>query len=739
MTEPRPTAAVWPYNEAKIQRQLAALKKKITIPPLDDSSLAEFVEVMAEQLKEEFSFDEPALDELGIGSDSPVSVDIRHEMTAEAALRLTLEKIDPELTWILQNEAVLITTKEQESDRLLVMVYDVSDILSHRPAAGESRDDPFASLASAIIGAIDPDDWNETGGTGRVQELEGPGIRALVISARLPTHLKIARLLTAIRSQRHPHKFSGSGESRPVREQGNEGGAIGGAAIRDHEEVALAKADADREVPKVAVAGPMSQETYDRLRAALQKDILIEAGDDRELGEMLREIAKKLALPIRIDEESLDELGIGTDSPISVEYSMNRSGENMISSILEVVDPELTFMLTDEAILVTTHETASQHLVTKIYDVADLCGLLEPAGGETIEAASFINLMHKVIEPVAWDVHGGAGFIVEVEAAGVRSLAVATTFQVHDQIEKVFVALRKIRRHEGFEGAGVEATTSVQAESETEARNRNKQVEVDEQKTATWVASGDVQFAERLAWKLEESVKFEGSKKEWELSDFVEFISDMLVIPIRIDEIALDELGIAPDAPLTFDLRQANTGRFVLDAALDQIDPELVWMIHHEGIWVTTREVESENPLVKVYDVADICGDCLTADGTRRSNFDALINLLGTVGEREAWDEVSWETYQVEARGIQVLVVATHRRRHKRIESLLAALRSMKRSDVGPHPCGEPWLRAEAEVSLDSESGQETDSENGQWSGFGNFGGGLDLGGFRREPVETAE
>ncbi|NQU20353.1 MAG: VWA domain-containing protein, partial [Candidatus Nealsonbacteria bacterium] len=74
-------------------------------------------------------------------------------------------------------------------------------------------------------------------------------------------------------------------------------------------------------------------------------------------------------IEIQIDRASLDDVGIGSDTPIT----KNLKGISLRSALrLTLRELDLTYMIRDEVLLITTPEEAESQLTTKVYPVADL-------------------------------------------------------------------------------------------------------------------------------------------------------------------------------------------------------------------------------------------------------------------------------------------------------------------------------------------------------------------------------
>jgi hypothetical protein len=95
------------------------------------------------------------LDEAGVSIDTPITKRVAN-MRLRTALDLILEEL--ELTYVVLEEVVVITTPEDAQSRMEIRVYDCRDLLSAR-AAGKSKPAPAESgegAAAAAAGAAPP-------------------------------------------------------------------------------------------------------------------------------------------------------------------------------------------------------------------------------------------------------------------------------------------------------------------------------------------------------------------------------------------------------------------------------------------------------------------------------------------------------------------------------------------------------------------------------------------------------
>lgn len=219
------------------------------------------------------------------------------------------------------------------------------------------------------------------------------------------------------------------------------------------------------------------------------------AYEDMPLKEIVNDLKMKWDIPIVIDMKALSEASVTADQPISIQLPKvtRKSG---LKLILEPI--ELTYVVRDEVLVVTTQEEAKRTLFTCFYDLRDLITAVEEdelrarklfgeaapaaetkptakespktdqAGGADVKpqhldlAASqsamtkfdpmglykfrasdvILTLFQETIEPDSWEEAGGPGRISML--AGV--MVVSNTNDVHEHVEVMLAELRKILR-----------------------------------------------------------------------------------------------------------------------------------------------------------------------------------------------------------------------------------------------------------------------------------------------------
>ncbi|HVW36044.1 MAG TPA: hypothetical protein VHB99_02025, partial [Pirellulales bacterium] len=237
-----------------------------------------------------------------------------------------------------------------------------------------------------------------------------------------------------------------------------------------------------------AVAAPAAeQETAARpLASAGQAKILAVleqptefSFQERPLGKAIEYFEQKHDLQILLDSSALSDEGVGMDAPVT-QTLKNIRLRSALRLILKQLD--LTYVVGDAYLLITTDTLAENKLSLKVYPVQDLVALeggfrpaqvatdasddspsrsdmlppppfsagagfgfgsglggLDDAGNYT----GLIELITTTIAPTSWDEVGGPGSISG--NAHTQSIAVSQTDEIHEEIVALLAALRRVR------------------------------------------------------------------------------------------------------------------------------------------------------------------------------------------------------------------------------------------------------------------------------------------------------
>jgi hypothetical protein len=154
-----------------------------------------------EQIREEFDipilFDVAALEAAAITPDFEVTIDLNN-VSLRAALDLMLKQIEG-LTYIIDQEVLLVTTQDEADQRLRVVVYRVDDLVRVDNEGSVNSPDSydFDSLIDILLSSVEKDSWEENGtGEGEMHSYP-PGM--LVVTTTSRVHDQIVRLLADMR------------------------------------------------------------------------------------------------------------------------------------------------------------------------------------------------------------------------------------------------------------------------------------------------------------------------------------------------------------------------------------------------------------------------------------------------------------------------------------------------------------------------------------------------------------
>lgn len=160
-----------------------------------DRPLEEVVHDIARQADIPFVLDRATLTDEGVPIDAPVSVP-SSENTARSALNLVLNPL--QLTWVIRNEVLFITTSAKAGELMEARVYDMTDIAPKFRSDSGSVISDLNSISRAIRSTIQPDsDWGN--GPGIIVPYRSAGIFALVFPQTRAVHEEVADFLEQLR------------------------------------------------------------------------------------------------------------------------------------------------------------------------------------------------------------------------------------------------------------------------------------------------------------------------------------------------------------------------------------------------------------------------------------------------------------------------------------------------------------------------------------------------------------
>jgi len=175
--------------------------------------LIEIVDTLQNQYEIPIVFDHASLDEVAISPDTEITVNLRN-ITLRSALKLMLRQPGVEdLTYVIDDEVLLITTIDRANATLTIRMHRVDDLdlFGDTPSKETTHPQRFSSLTGAITSCVSSDSWQVHGkGEGELV-LVKPGI--LIVSNTRMVQDEVESFLDQLRQvkTRIEEKSTGSG------------------------------------------------------------------------------------------------------------------------------------------------------------------------------------------------------------------------------------------------------------------------------------------------------------------------------------------------------------------------------------------------------------------------------------------------------------------------------------------------------------------------------------------------
>lgn len=522
--------------------------------------------------------------------ESKISPDMHVTFRASAiSARSVLNRMCDEhkLGWMIHNDVLLITTPHHVDYQLDIRVYDVVDLV-----VTETGWDDFDHLIDVITTGVRPASWSSAGGPGSIGQFALGKSAALVIAQTQEVHAEIATLLADLRK----------------------------------------------------VAGKKSLPTYPAKPAeaaiarALTKPLDVEYFET-PLSDVAEHLADTLKVPVLIHRKALDEVNIRHDTPVTFRLP-GTSGRSALSLMLGQLD--LTWIIKDEVLLITTHQYADQNLEVRVYEVADLV----TAAPDAVDFNSLEDSITECIRPSTWDHAGGPGSVSRFYLGGIKAIVVAQTCGVHEEIDLLLADLRKLRNKDKGE--------------------LTERPSPDAAKARKWRDAMHAALAKPLSIELTKEP----------LNEAIAVLRKKTGLPIVIDLGELDSANVPSDT-----LVLARIVNAPLQSALkDILGPvKLDWCVTCESLVITSPEAAARCLDVRVYDVTER----IQKDDAGDPDFESLIDEItagvasGTWGTRDN-NKGPGTVSRFGGAGLCALVVSQTWRVHDEVAAFLKKPRKQK-------------------------------------------------------------
>lgn len=176
---------------------------------------------------------------------------------------------------------------------------------------------------------------------------------------------------------------------------------------------------------------PKISKAEEKILAALASPTQIEAVE-MPLHDVCNFLQDLHAIEIQLDNRALEDAGVASDSPIT----RHVSGTSLRSALrLLLSDHNLTYVVRDDVLLITSQDEAESMLITRTYPVADL------ADGKEFDKLE--SAIMTTVNEASWSESGGPGNLAVVPSAG--SFVISQTHANHDEILQLLRSLRASR------------------------------------------------------------------------------------------------------------------------------------------------------------------------------------------------------------------------------------------------------------------------------------------------------
>jgi hypothetical protein len=373
-----------------------AFDKQVSVK-LKDTPLTEAAAYLSDLGGVNVLLDKKALADAGIADDLRITLQMSG-VSLGAAIRTLLA--EHELGYFIPADNVLtITTAERARENLKLRVYDVRDLVEQPAAENEFANDATSGDLSSVIElvttCIQPTSWVAAGGTGSIAPSNG----SLVVSTTIDTQTQIAGLLNGLRTVR-------------------------------------AEERADREPAMVPIPSVPAEE---KIRQQLERRQDVDF-HNTPLSELL-DYLRAQGLPVSVDQKRLADAGIALDVPLSFtakQVPLKFAVRTLLSQ------HEMSYILRDEALVITSDVVAKETVRLGIYPVGDLLESIPCPKTGDVDCESLISLITSTIAPTSWSDSGGIGAILRLPFA--RAVAISQTETIHEEIADLLAKLRAAQR-----------------------------------------------------------------------------------------------------------------------------------------------------------------------------------------------------------------------------------------------------------------------------------------------------
>ena len=135
------------------------------------------------------------------------------------------------------------------------------------------------------------------------------------------------------------------------------------------------------------------------------------------LDEVISTMQDEYGIPIQLDRTGLDEIGVNADEPVTISLS-NISLRSALRLMLKTSN--LTYVIENEVLIITTPQAAEQNLKVCVYDIGGIAGKESTPGNES-RLGDAITMCRRCRDRHTWAENGGGEAEIRPDQAGACS------------------------------------------------------------------------------------------------------------------------------------------------------------------------------------------------------------------------------------------------------------------------------------------------------------------------------
>src|SRR5262245_59783418 len=186
---------------------------------------------------------------------------------------------------------------------------------------------------------------------------------------------------------------------------------------------------------------PQDGVSEQKIKRALAEKTDILFSDPIGLKDAMDFVSSRHGIPVQVDLATLRDAGLDPTTTMLQSSVKDITLRSWLTLLL--AQHGLTYVISDDVLLITTKDKANSMFETRLYNVRDL----DLSGPNDVEALA--DIIRQTISPQSWDKTGGTGSIAPIGRNGVFALIVMQTFDGHEQIETLLSQMRKLRPQRG--------------------------------------------------------------------------------------------------------------------------------------------------------------------------------------------------------------------------------------------------------------------------------------------------